>query len=103
MRPPVAATPAARPPARPRRPVRWSTASRSPQSCSNDPRLDAPCSRGHDRRDTGMKLSMAINYAGGYEESARQVADLESAGLDIAWIAEAYSFDAVSYMGYLAA
>src|SRR5882672_3681183 len=50
-----------------------------------------------------MQLSMQINYAGGYEESARQVAELEKAGLDIAWIAEAYSFDAVSYMGYLAA
>ncbi|MGI8662466.1 MAG: LLM class F420-dependent oxidoreductase [Acidimicrobiales bacterium] len=50
-----------------------------------------------------MQLSMQINYAGGYEESARQVAELERAGLDIAWIAEAYSFDAVSYMGYLAA
>ena len=50
-----------------------------------------------------MQLSMQINYAGGYEESAKQVAELEKAGLDIAWIAEAYSFDAVSYMGYLAA
>jgi F420-dependent oxidoreductase-like protein len=46
---------------------------------------------------------MQISYAGGYEESARQVGELEKAGLDIAWIAEAYSFDAVSYMGYLAA
>jgi len=50
-----------------------------------------------------MQLSMQINYAGGYEESAKQVAELEKAGLDIAWVAEAYSFDAVSYMGYLAA
>ncbi len=29
--------------------------------------------------------------------------ELESAGLDVAWVAEAYSFDAVSYMGYLVA
>src|SRR3954452_15047567 len=50
-----------------------------------------------------MKLSMQISYAGGYEESARKVVDLESAGLDIAWVAEAYTFDAPSYMGYLAA
>src|SRR5438105_12000709 len=50
-----------------------------------------------------MQLSMQIEYAGGHLESARRVADLEHAGLDIAWVAEAYSFDAVSYMGYLAA
>ncbi|HEV8673068.1 MAG TPA: LLM class F420-dependent oxidoreductase, partial [Methylomirabilota bacterium] len=43
------------------------------------------------------------NYAGGYEESAKQVVELERAGLDLAWVAEAYSFDAVTYMGYLAA
>src|SRR3954453_9339655 len=46
---------------------------------------------------------MPISYAGGFEESARQVADLEKAGLDIAWVAEAYGFDGVSFMGYLAA
>jgi F420-dependent oxidoreductase-like protein len=50
-----------------------------------------------------MQLSMQINYAGGYEQSAAQLVELEKAGLDIAWIAEAYSFDAPSYMGYLAA
>ena len=50
-----------------------------------------------------MQLSMQIEYAGGHVESARRVSDLERAGLDIAWVAEAYSFDAPSYMGYLAA
>jgi len=50
-----------------------------------------------------MKLSMQLAYSGGFEESARQVVDLESAGLDIAWVAEAYGFDGVSLMGYLAA
>jgi len=50
-----------------------------------------------------MRLSMPISYAGGHAESAQQVADLERAGLDVAWVAEAYSYDAVSYMGYLAA
>jgi len=50
-----------------------------------------------------MKLSMQISYAGGYEESAKKVGELEAAGLDVAWVAEAYSYDAVSYMGYLAA
>src|SRR4051795_10535955 len=50
-----------------------------------------------------MKISMPISYAGGFAESARQVQVLEKAGLDIAWIAEAYGYDGVSYMGYLAA
>jgi F420-dependent oxidoreductase-like protein len=50
-----------------------------------------------------MKISMTLNYADGYEESARQAADLEKAGLDVVWVAEAYSFDAPSFMGYLAA
>ncbi|MGZ6886184.1 MAG: LLM class F420-dependent oxidoreductase [Acidimicrobiia bacterium] len=50
-----------------------------------------------------MQLSMQISYAGGHKESARHLVELEAAGLDIAWIAEAYSFDAPSYMGYLAA
>ncbi len=46
---------------------------------------------------------MQLQYSGGFEEAARQVADLESAGLDIAWVAEAYGFDGPSFMGYLAA
>lgn len=50
-----------------------------------------------------MKLSMTINYAGGFKESAAQVVELEKAGLDQVWIAEAYSFDAISQVGYLAA
>jgi len=50
-----------------------------------------------------MQLSMQISYSGGHQESARRLVELEAAGLDIAWIAELYSFDAPSYMGYLAA
>ncbi len=46
---------------------------------------------------------MSLNYAGGHEESARQAAALEQVGLDVVWVAEAYSFDAPSFMGYLAA
>src|SRR4051812_6260771 len=52
---------------------------------------------------TDMRLSMGISYAGGHHDSAKRVVELEKAGLDVAWIAEAYSFDAVSSMGYLAA
>ena len=50
-----------------------------------------------------MKLSMSINYSGGFKEAAHRVVDLEKAGLDVVWIAEAYSFDAISQVGYLAA
>lgn len=50
-----------------------------------------------------MKFGMQIDYAGGFAESAATVADYEKAGLDIAWVAEAYGFDAPTFMGYLAA
>jgi F420-dependent oxidoreductase-like protein len=50
-----------------------------------------------------MQISMQLSYAGGLKESADLAAGLEKAGLDIAWIAEAYGADAVSVMGYIAA
>lgn len=50
-----------------------------------------------------MKFGMQIDYSGGFAESAAKVADYEKAGLDIAWVAEAYGFDAPTFMGYLAA
>ena len=51
----------------------------------------------------GMKLSMAINYSGNFKDDVQGVIDLEKAGLDTVWLAEAYSFDAISQVGYLAA
>ena len=50
-----------------------------------------------------MKLSMGLGYAGGFKESVQRVVELEKAGLDQVWVAEAYSFDAISQVGYLAA
>ncbi|MEY2479057.1 MAG: hypothetical protein QOG87_4372 [Actinomycetota bacterium] len=50
-----------------------------------------------------MRLSTQVGYAGGIKEGAEQVADLEKAGLDMVWVAEAYGVDAVSVMGYIAA
>ncbi|HJC28105.1 MAG TPA: LLM class F420-dependent oxidoreductase [Candidatus Dietzia intestinipullorum] len=50
-----------------------------------------------------MRFGMALNYSGGFSETAAEAADLERAGLDIAFVPEAYSFDAVSQLGYLAA
>ena len=50
-----------------------------------------------------MRLSTQLNYAGSFKESADRVVDLERAGIDIVWVAEAYGFDAPSQMGYIAA
>ncbi|MFF2084365.1 LLM class F420-dependent oxidoreductase [Nocardia sp. NPDC058176] len=50
-----------------------------------------------------MRIGLSINYSGGFKEVAAEVADLERAGLDIVFVPEAYSFDAVSALGYLAA
>jgi F420-dependent oxidoreductase-like protein len=50
-----------------------------------------------------MRLSTQLNYAGDAAASAGQLRAMEAAGLDMVWVAEAYSFDAVSVMGYLAA
>lgn len=44
-----------------------------------------------------------LSYAGGFKQAARDVADMERAGLDLVWVAEAYGFDSPSLMGYLAA
>jgi F420-dependent oxidoreductase-like protein len=50
-----------------------------------------------------VQISMTVSYAGGFQESARQVSELENAGLDVVWVAEAYGLDGPSFMGYLAA
>jgi F420-dependent oxidoreductase-like protein len=50
-----------------------------------------------------VQISTFLSYAGGFDEAAHQVAELEKAGLDLVWVAEAYSFDGPSFMGYLAA
>lgn len=50
-----------------------------------------------------MRIGIQASYAGGFRETAAEIRDLESAGLDVAICAEVYSFDAVSQLGYLAA
>ncbi|MGI8493114.1 MAG: LLM class F420-dependent oxidoreductase [Acidimicrobiales bacterium] len=50
-----------------------------------------------------MQISTTLSYAGGFRESARQISELEEAGLDLVWVAEAYGYDGPSLMGYLAA
>jgi F420-dependent oxidoreductase-like protein len=50
-----------------------------------------------------VKLTTHLNYAGGFKEGVGEVAEMEKAGLDLVWVAEAYGFDSPSLMGYLAA
>jgi F420-dependent oxidoreductase-like protein len=50
-----------------------------------------------------MKLAMTINYSGDFHADVRLAQDLERAGVDLVWVAEAYSFDSISLIGYLAA
>jgi len=50
-----------------------------------------------------MRIGTGIGYSNGMKEAAKRVVDLESAGVDVVWVAEAYGVDGVSLMGYLAA
>jgi F420-dependent oxidoreductase-like protein len=50
-----------------------------------------------------VKISTQLGYAGDFLDAVAEVCELEKAGLDTAWVAEAWGFDAVSAMGYLAA
>jgi F420-dependent oxidoreductase-like protein len=46
---------------------------------------------------------MMLNYSGGFTETVSELADFERAGLEIVFVPEAYSFDAVSQLGFIAA
>jgi len=50
-----------------------------------------------------VRVGMPINYSGGFSETVAELSDYEKAGLDIVFVPEAYSFDAVSQLGYIAA
>ena len=50
-----------------------------------------------------MRVGMTLNYSGGFSEAVDRLADYERAGLDMLYVPEAYSFDAVSQLGYIAA
>lgn len=49
------------------------------------------------------RLGITVDYADDFAESASEVTEFERAGVDVVAVAEAYSFDAVSRLGYLAA
>jgi F420-dependent oxidoreductase-like protein len=44
-----------------------------------------------------------MSYAQGFVGATKEIMEMEKAGLDVVWVPEAYSFDGVSAMGYLAA
>jgi F420-dependent oxidoreductase-like protein len=50
-----------------------------------------------------MRTGIFLSYAGGFREAVEDVVELEKVGVGIALVAEAYSYDAVSQLGYLAA
>jgi F420-dependent oxidoreductase-like protein len=50
-----------------------------------------------------MRIGIFLNYAGGFAETVVELADFERAGADIVFVPEAYSFDAVSQLGFIAA
>jgi F420-dependent oxidoreductase-like protein len=50
-----------------------------------------------------MRTGIFLSYADGFLEAVDQVVELEKIGVDIALVAEAYSYDAISQLGFLAA
>ncbi len=50
-----------------------------------------------------MRVGMMLGYAGGFAQTVTELEDFERAGLDIVFVPEAYSFDAVSQLGFIAA
>jgi F420-dependent oxidoreductase-like protein len=46
---------------------------------------------------------MRLGYGDDFPAIARRVVKLEEAGVDVVWVSEAYGYDAVSRLGYLAA
>ncbi|WP_192762800.1 LLM class F420-dependent oxidoreductase [Actinomadura algeriensis] len=50
-----------------------------------------------------MKFGMPIPYAVGFQQTVEGLRALEDAGLDVVTVPEAYTFDAVSLLGYIAA
>jgi F420-dependent oxidoreductase-like protein len=49
-----------------------------------------------------MKIATLLSYSGGFRESIARVSEMERAGLDLVWVAEAYGFDSPSLMGMIA-
>jgi len=50
-----------------------------------------------------MKIGRPLSYAGGFTQTVEELREYEDVGLDIVLLPEAYTFDAVSQLGYIAA
>jgi F420-dependent oxidoreductase-like protein len=50
-----------------------------------------------------VRIGVPLPYSGAFTESVDLLPDYQSAGAEIVYVAEAYSFDAVSQLGYIAA
>lgn len=50
-----------------------------------------------------MQLSSRLGYNDGFLRAVEHTVKLEEVGVDMVWVAEAYGYDAVSRLGYLAA
>ncbi len=50
-----------------------------------------------------MRIGVILDYSGNFHETVDRVVELEKIGIDVVVVAEAYSLDAVSQLGYLAA
>ena len=50
-----------------------------------------------------MRLSVPLGYGDDFRVASERAVKLEDAGVDLVWVAEAYGYDAVSRLGYLAA
>lgn len=50
-----------------------------------------------------MRLGIFASYSSDFRRTAEEIVEYDRLGLDVAAVAEAYSFDAVSQLGYLAA
>jgi len=50
-----------------------------------------------------MRVGIQVPHTGHFPDVAREIVELERLGLDVAFVPEAYTFDAVSQLGYLAA
>jgi len=50
-----------------------------------------------------MKIGTGVRYTKDFHDAVAEIVELEKAGLDMVWVSESYSIDAVSRVGYLAA
>jgi F420-dependent oxidoreductase-like protein len=50
-----------------------------------------------------MRLGLMMGYSGGFTQAVAELVDYDAAGIGLVVVPEAYSFDAVSQLGYIAA